>query len=200
MKQLDKIIYISGVARSGTSWVAQILNSSPDICFRFQPFFSYEFKDRVSEESSKEELEKIFSDLYGTDTEFLTQKNKQESGEYPTFEKNKETSILAFKENKYQSVIEPALRRVDNLFGVGVIRNPCAVINSWRNNVKEFPEGSDIMKEWRFANCKNIGNEDYFGYYKWKEVANLYLDLEQKYPDRFKILHYVLFFVVGKII
>ena len=46
------------------------------------------------------------------------------------------------------------------------------------------------MEEWRFAACKNKGPEDYFGYYKWKEVANLYLDLKQQFPERVSILSY----------
>ena len=54
----------------------------------------------------------------------------------------------------------------------------------------EFPTGSTILQEWRFGNCKNKGNEDYFGYYKWKEVANLYIDLQEKYPKRFMLLKY----------
>lgn len=64
------------------------------------------------------------------------------------------------------------------------------VISTWRKNPKEFPPGSEIRKEWRFGNCKNKGNEDYFGYYKWKEVAHLYMDLRDKYPDRFTLLRY----------
>ena len=71
-----------------------------------------------------------------------------------------------------------------------MIRNPNATLYSWTQNEKEFPLGSDIIKEWRFGNCKNTGNEDYFGYYKWKEVANLYLDLKEKYPDRVYLIHY----------
>ena len=39
-------------------------------------------------------------------------------------------------------------------------------------------------------NWENKGNEDFFGYYKWKEIVNLYLDLRDKYPDRFALLRY----------
>ena len=34
-----------GCPRSGTSWLGQIFNSAPDVAYRYQPLFSYEFKD-----------------------------------------------------------------------------------------------------------------------------------------------------------
>jgi hypothetical protein len=186
---IEKVLYIGGVARSGTSWVGQILNSSPYTRFRFQPLFSYEFREKINEDSKSEEYQNFYKDLYNVDTDFLTQKDKVLKGVYPQFNKTDE-KILVFKENRFQSFIEPMLRKSSNLIFIGVIRNPCATLYSWTQNEKEFPQGSDIMKEWRFANCKNKGNEDYFGYFKWKEVANLYLDLEQKYSDRVHIIHY----------
>ena len=186
----QNVIYIAGVARSGTSWIAQVLNSSPEVCFRFQPLFAYEFKGRVNEDSSREEYEHLFMDMYSTETSFLTQTDKQQTGYYPSFEKQSNPRTLVFKENRYQSMLEPMLRRVPKLKAVGIVRHPCAVLNSWRKNPKEFPPGSEILKEWRFGNCKNKGNEDYFGYYKWKEVAHLYMDLLDKYPDRFTLLRY----------
>lgn len=186
----EKVVYVAGVARSGTSWIGQIVNSSPDVRFRFQPFFSYEFKGRVDEESDRPAFESLFAELYRTESGFLTQADKRRSGEYPEFAKRAAPSALAFKENRYQSIIEPMLRRIPYLQVVGVVRHPCAVLNSWRQNAKEFPPGSEILKEWRFGGCKNGGHADYFGYYKWKEVANLYLDLKEKYPDRFALVRY----------
>lgn len=190
MSNLQNVVYVAGVARSGTSWIAQVLNSSPDVCFRFQPLFAYEFKGRVTEDSSREEYEALFHEMYDTATPFLTQEDKQLTGDYPKFKKNPAPRTLVFKENRYQSILEPMLRRVSYLKGIGIVRHPCAVLNSWRKNAKEFPPGSDILKEWRFGNCKNKGNEDYFGYYKWKEIANLYMDLREKYTERFTLLRY----------
>ena len=187
---MNKIIYIGGVARSGTSWVGQIINSSPIVRYKFQPLFSYEFKNRIHEDSSKSEFDKFLIDLFNTSSEFLDQDKKIADGQYPTFLKNKVQTVLAFKENRYQSIIEPMLRKVKNIYFIGIIRNPCAVINSWRKNQSEFPAGYDILNEWRFANCKNNGNEDYFGYYKWKEVAHLYHDLIDKYPRNVYIINY----------
>lgn len=186
---IEKSVYIGGVARSGTSWLGQIFNSSPIVKFRFQPLFSYEFRDRISEDSDDEEYQKFYDDLFNSDSDFLTQKDKILKGVYPRFDKGNE-KILVFKENRFQSFIEPMLRKSANLCFVGIIRNPNATLNSWSQNEKEFPPGSQLTKEWRFANCKNKGNEDYFGYYKWKEVANLYLDLKEKFGKRVHIIHY----------
>jgi hypothetical protein len=186
---LNNVIYIGGVARSGTSWVGQLINSCPSVRFRFQPLFAYEFKNTLSEESSLKDIENFYNDLYNSSSEFLNQSDKVKAGIYPDFSKENETT-LAFKENRYQSFIEPMLRKHKETKFVGVIRNPNATLYSWTQNEKEFPKDADILKEWRFGNCKNQGNEDYFGYYKWKEVANLYLDLKDKFPDRVYIFHY----------
>lgn len=190
MIALQNVVYVAGVARSGTSWIAQVLNSHPDVCFRFQPFFAYEFKGRVNEDSRPADYDQLFLDMYNTESSFLTQADKRSTGDYPQFEKHPSPQTLIFKENRYQSMLEPMLRRVPYLKSVGIVRHPCAVLNSWRKSPKEFPPGSEILREWRFGNCKNKGNEDYFGYYKWKEVAHMYLDLRDKYPDRFTLLRY----------
>ncbi len=190
MTGTTKVAFVAGVARSGTSWIGQILNSAPSVAFRFQPLFSYELKSQVDEASSSADFAAFFDRMYRTDTTFLTQRDKRESGVYPDFYKAADPDYLIFKENRYQSIFGPMLRRVPGLRGIGVVRHPCAVLNSWRKNEHEFPKGSDIIQEWRFADCKNLGSEDYFGFYKWREVANLYLDLAQQHPERFLVLRY----------
>jgi len=190
MSRPDTVTYLAGVARSGTSWLGQIFDSSPDVRFRFQPFFAYEFKNRVNEDSTEDEFNKLLENIYNTESPFLTQQDKRDSGDYPVFSKSKNTHHLVLKENRYQYIIEPLMRKCPEVKLVGIIRNPNAVLNSWMKNPKEFPHGSDPMDEWRFGNCKNQGHEDFFGYYKWKEIANLYLDLQDKWPDRVFVLRY----------
>ena len=186
----DTITYLAGVARSGTSWLGQIFDSSPEVRFSFQPFFSYEFKNKVNEDSTQSEFDQLLKDIYNCDSSFLTQEDKRKSGEYPTFKKTSNTGNMVFKENRYQYIIEPLMRKCHKVQLVGIIRNPNAVLNSWMKNPKEFPSESDPMKEWRFGDCKNRGHEDFFGYYKWKETSNLYLDLQSKWPSRVYVLKY----------
>jgi len=186
-----QIIVIAGVARSGTSWIAQIIDSSPDVTFRFQPLFSYTFKNAVTEDSTREEYLNFFNRIYNSSDDFLLQTDKRKSKLYPVFQKNSAPRRLAFKENGHQYVLPKMLQYFENLQLVGIVRHPCGTLNSWLQNPKEFPPDADPRREWRFGSCKNQGKaENFFGYYKWKEVANLYLDLKDKYPHKFFIAKY----------
>ncbi len=187
----EQVVVIAGVARSGTSWIAQIINSSPDVCFRFQPLFSYAFKNVVTEDSSREEYLEFFNGIYNSSDDFLLQTDQKKGNLYPVFEKNSAPRYLVFKENGYQYVLPKMLQYFQNLKLLGVVRHPCGSLNSWLQNPKEFPPDADPRKEWRFGSCKNQGKaENFFGYYKWKEVASLYLDLKDKYPERVFIAKY----------
>lgn len=190
MRENFPYIYVTGVARSGTSWIGQVLNSSHNVVFRFQPFFAYEFKGRVDEDSDAPEFRKVFAAMAATESEFLTQEDKIASGLYPRFEKAGDAETLVMKENRYQSLVPQLVRKVPELGLLAVVRNPCAVLNSWRKNAKEFPPGNDFAKEWRHGMCKNMGPEDCFGYYRWKEAANQYLDLLAQFPQRVFLLRY----------
>jgi len=188
----DQVIVIAGVARSGTSWLGQIIDSSPDVAYRFQPLFSYAFKGAINPDSSREEYEHFFKYIYLSNDEFLLQTDKRDEGLYLVFkEKNENPRFLAFKTCRYQYILNKMLYYFDNVKLIGIIRHPCGVINSWLKNPKEFPQGADSIKEWRFAACKNLGREEeFFGYYKWKEVAYIYLDLKEKYPNNVYIVKY----------
>lgn len=190
MKEPRRVVFISGVARSGTSWLGQIFDSCPSVRFRFQPLFSYEFKDKINFDSSGKNLEDFLNELHQNDSPFLVQLDKRKSGEYPVFGKETDTSDLVFKENRYLYLIEKMMRDCKRMKLIGIIRNPNAVLNSWMRNEKEFPLGSNPLEEWRFGDCKNSGHQDFFGYYKWKEASNIYLDLQDKYPDRVTVLKY----------
>jgi hypothetical protein len=187
----EKTIAIAGVARSGTSWIGQIIDSSPDVAFRFQPLFSYAFKGAVTEDSTREEYMKFFTGIYNSTDDFLLQTEKRRANLYPVFQKSESPRYLAFKENHYQYVLPKMLELFENLKLLGIVRHPCGCLNSWLQNPKEFPPGADYRQEWRFGACKNLGKvESFFGYYKWKEIANLYLDLKDKYPERVFIVKY----------
>jgi hypothetical protein len=186
-----RVIVIAGVPRSGTSWLGQIIDSSPEVAYRFQPLFSYAFKDAVSIDSDKREYEQFFRGLYESTDDFLLQIDKRVSGLYPTFEKKNDPDYLVLKTCRYQYLLSKMLRYFEDLKVLGIIRHPCGVINSWLKNPKEFPEGAQPRMEWRFGACKNKGRpEEFFGFYKWKEVAHLYLDLQMKHPTQMYIIKY----------
>jgi hypothetical protein len=59
------------------------------------------------------------------------------------------------------------------------------------SNPKEFPIGSDPWSEWRWGACKNQSKEEnFFGFYKWRESTNIFLDLQAMFPDRVRIVRY----------
>lgn len=183
-----KVVALYGVPRSGTSWLGEILDSCPDIAYRFQPLFSYRFKNRILTESEKEDIEKFFCELYEEkDDEFINLKKGKENGIYPTFKEKKENlSILAYKEVRYLYTIPLLLRKYENIKIIGIVRNPHDVLESWINASSEFKPEWDIMKEWEIAAAKNeYRPENYYGYYKWKEYIKMNSDMRKEYPERF---------------
>ncbi len=185
-----KVIGIHGVPRSGTTWLGQIVDSNPNVEYRFQPLFSYAFKDYLKPSSKKEDFIVFLEKIYDSQDDFLLQRENKKMGHYPGFEKIKEPSVLAFKMVRYHYLIPQFLEFVLLYKGVGIIRHPCAVLNSWFNQPREFPENGDPMKEWRFGKIRNRKPEEYWGYEKWKEVAGLFMELEESHPKRFKIIVY----------
>ncbi len=189
----QNVVALYGVPRSGTSWLGQILDSCPDAVFRFQPLFSYRFKDRIKLDSTGEEIEEFFQELYReNEDEFLNQIDKRKSGVYPSFEKKEASpSILAYKEGRYCYTIPLLLQRYEKIHIIGIVRNPYDVLESWINAPSEYKPEWDIYKEWDLATSKNeYRPENYFGYYKWKEFLKLNADMQKKYPDRFRTVRY----------
>jgi hypothetical protein len=190
-RSFDSVVVIAGVARSGTSWLGEILNSSPEVAYRFQPIFSYAFKNAVNEDSDTAAFERFFDGIYQSDDAFLMQRDKRESGLYPTFAKLPNPRCLAWKEARHQYLFGRMLRLFPNSKLLAIIRHPCAVINSWLRTPTEFPAGADARSEWRLGACKNQGKpENFFGYYKWKETAHMYLDLLDQRPEQVRIVRY----------
>lgn len=187
----DSIAVVAGAPRSGTSWLGQIVDSSPQVVYRYQPLFSYAFKNFVDFDSPPQRWQELFERLYVARDDFLEQRKQRESGAYPTFEKDPDPRLLAFKETRYHYLLRKMLESSGVLRLVAVVRNPCAVVNSWIRNPREFPPGSDLRTEWRFGACKNEGREEnFFGFYKWKELVHIFMDLRAQHPDRVHLVRY----------
>jgi hypothetical protein len=187
-----KRIAVHSAPRSGSSWIGQIFNSVPGVCYRYQPLFSYAFKGALTPHSTKAEIVDFYERIAASDDAFLLQKEQAEKGNYPVFEKT-EPEFCVYKEVRYHHILENLMAQDDEVKVVGIVRNPLAVIHSWLNAPKEFRKelGWDPLQEWRFAPNKNAGKpEEFNGYEKWKEVADIFLRLKERYPDRFYMLHY----------
>jgi len=188
-----KKIGIHSVPRSGSSWIGQIFNSSPDINFKFQPLFSYAFKDYLSETSSKEEINSFFEKIALSDDPFLLQQEKIDKGIYPAFKKSVQKTHIVYKEVRYHHILENMLKVDSDVIVVGIVRSPYAVVKSFLNAPREFRKdlGWDELAEWRYAKKKNLDrSEEFNGYEKWKEVVLLFQKLKKQYPNRFCFVKY----------
>ncbi len=188
-----KKIAIHSVPRSGSSWLGQILNSSPKVNFKFQPLFSYAFKDALDENSSRKEINAFFNDISLSNDNFLKQQDKIDSGSYPNFNKDDLFSHVIYKEVRYHHILENLLKQDKEIRIIGLIRNPFAVIHSFLKSPREFRKdlGWLELDEWKYAKKKNLNKkEEFYGYEKWKEVCILFNKLKTQYPDRFYLLAY----------
>lgn len=186
-----QIIAIQSVPRSGSSWLGQIFKSSPQVAFRFQPLFAYAFKGRLGPQSERAECIRFFEDLLHTKDDFILQRDSRIHVDYPSFAEPEEATLLVMKEVRYHNILRNLMHQVPELKVVGLVRHPCAVIDSWIHAPREFDPEWSVEEQWRTGALKNEGRpEEFFGFDKWKEVALLFLELSSAYPDRLKVLRY----------
>ena len=188
---MDNIIWISGMPRSGTTWLSQIFASSPDVRLKFCPLFSYEFKNALNEKSSAEEWRNLFTQAYETKSDYLDQEYLREKGLVPTFTlKNDEPSNLVIKSTRFHNLIPCVLALHPDIQFVHIIRDPRATIYSWLSNHYEFPKGADVKKHWESGECRKGGYGEFWGFTDWMNTSHQALELEAKYPERFKVIRY----------
>ena len=120
-----KRIAIHGVPRSGTTWLGEIINSSSNVKYKFQPLFSYELKDSLDKNSELVEIDDFFEKLEKMNSPFLDQEEAKKKGIIPVFEKNEITHIV-YKEVRYHHIIKNLLLKDSGIKIVGIIRNPLA--------------------------------------------------------------------------
>ncbi|MFM9824803.1 sulfotransferase domain-containing protein [Flavobacterium sp.] len=188
-----KRIAIHSVPRSGSTWLGEIFNSNPDVIYKYQPLFSYAFKDRLTTKSSVKEIIEFYKEIGESNDDFLNQIEARKKGKMTFFKKKDYIKSIVYKEVRYHHIIENLLINDSEIKVIGLVRNPLAVINSWLNAPKEFKKdlGWDLQEEWRYASKKNQNKpEEFNGYEKWKEVTKLFLDLKQRYPNQFCMVNY----------
>jgi len=185
-------VAVHGVPRSGTTWVGEILNSSPNVIYKYQPLFAYALKGFLTPNSTPAEIDAFFSRLVTTQDEFMDQVAAREAGKLPSFTKSTPTHVV-YKEVRYHGILTNLLQRAPDVRLIAVIRNPLATLNSWLRAPREFRQdlGWSVAAEWRAAPSKNLDRpEEYNGYERWKEATRLFLRLEAQFPDRVHLLRY----------
>jgi hypothetical protein len=186
-----RIVGIHGAPRSGTSWLGQLFNSSEHVAYRYQPMFSYAFKDRLNVHSSVAEVSGFFADLLQSNDEFVLQRGKASMAGYELSFAKKATTHLVYKEVRHHQLLTQLLRTEPRLLVIGLIRNPCAVLHSWIHAPREFQADWNVDEEWWYAPGKNEGHpENWYGFQKWKELALLLHRLRDTYPKRVHLVRY----------
>lgn len=186
---MDKIA-IFGVPRSGTTWLSQIFNSHQDVALRFQPLFSYGHKGGLTENSNAVEIRSFFEEILRTQDAFALMETELQKN-YPVFIKAATPTHIVFKETRYLHVIENLLIQCSEVKIIGIVRNPLAVMGSWMLAPKEFNSAWDINSEWRGAPSKNQNRrEEFYGFDKWKKVAEAFLRFKNQFPQQFLLISY----------
>lgn len=185
------VVAIHGAPRSGTSWLGQLFNSSEHVAYRYQPLFSYAFKDRLKKYSSHREIQTFFQDLLASDDPFVLQQGKASLAGYSlTFPKSALTHVV-YKEVRYHHLLEHLLGCYPLMKLVALIRDPRAVVHSWLRSPREFHPSWDPLSEWSTGTLKNENREEnWFGYQRWKELAYLFLSLKTLFPRRVYLVTY----------
>ena len=183
-------IAIHSVPRSGSTWLGEILNSSANVKYYFQPLFSYKFKDYLDEHSSKEDIDNFFSMLNDTHDEFICQDSQRLVGTLPNFGKSNPTHVI-YKEVRYHHILENLIDKDIGIKLILLVRNPIEVMNSWVNAPKEFDKSWDAEKELLYAEMKNQGRrENFFGLNAWIQTTELFEHLARSYSKRVLLINY----------
>lgn len=185
-------VAVHGAPRSGTTWLGEIINSSPQVIYKFQPLFSWCMKHcALQKDSSADSIRRFFDTLAATDDEFLDQVQRRQNGVFPAFAKETPTHV-AYKEVRYHYVLPNLVEQSDTRV-VLLVRSPMAVINSWLRAPREFRRdlGWKEEEEWRHAPHKNQQREEeYNGFERWKEVVRMFTRLATDHPDRVLLIEY----------
>jgi hypothetical protein len=186
-----QVIWLSGMPRSGTTWLSQIFASSPQVRLKFCPLFSNEFKNLLDETSSAEEWENLFFNVYHRNSEFLDQDYLRKKGFIPTFPlKDGVPSHLVIKTTRFHNLVPKLMELNKTIRFVHLVRDPRATIHSWLTNPHEFPDDANPQVEWRSGFCRNNGPGEFWGFDAWKAVNLQALNLQKDYANRFRIWSY----------
>lgn len=176
-----KILFLSGIARSGTSWLGKIFASHPEVLYHFEPFnLVQERKNldgRLKFWTLLPELEKL--KLADKDEEAINKLaipldrfwdvRDRTLDRRPYFPQPQQPKLMAIKED-FTGVVE-----ICAYFGqvIQIVRDPRAVLNSLINHTRFG----------RHYGAKSVAE-------RWAEKNSRFLDLQQAQPDRFKVVKY----------
>lgn len=187
----DRVVWLSGMPRSGTTWLGQILASHPDVRLKYCPLFSYEFAGRCDANSTPAQWAELLREVYERPSRFLDQEFLRADGSVPRFPvRSAVPPVLAIKSNRFHHLSDAILGSVPSLRWIAVVRHPAATIHSWITNPTEFPSGANPAVEWRTGACRKTKPSEFWGFEDWLRVTSGQVALSKTYPGRVVILHY----------
>lgn len=185
-------IFVLGMPRSGTSWLSQIFESSPDCLVRLSPNYSYPLKNRLSIDTSLADWLEALRLAAESDDPFMTQNWRRNTGEFTRFPDalTRKACRLVIKDTRFHAVYQSGMSLMPRAKAVVIVRHPAAMLWSWRS-CKEFPSGGDFSRDWRSGACKKgEGPGEYWGFDDWKVLTLEYCRLAQAWPERYCIIRY----------
>jgi len=191
LRPTPRVIILAGMPRSGTTWLGHIFDSHPDVAYRVCPLFCHSLKNALSPASERAEWERVLRLAFHEPSEYMLGIQGRRAGELPPFTwKSVPPTRLVLKFDRHQNLVRHALRHFPDLSVVGIVRHPCAAIDSWLRTPKEFPSDADPLAHWRSGAVKKRWPGDHFGFDDWVWLTNELLDLERVYPERVEVVRY----------
>ena len=185
-------LFLLGMPRSGTTWLSQIFESSPDFIVRLSPNYSWPLKNQLDLGSSREGWVANLSAALTTDDPFMTQNYHRDTGELSTFPPRSLQTVkrFAIKDTRFHDLYQRAMKLFDEAQLIYLVRHPAGMLNSWWLS-KEFPAGADFAAEWRGGACRKMeGPGEYWGFDDWRALTERYLTLERQAPERYRVCRY----------
>ena len=188
---LDAPIFLLGMPRSGTTWLSQVFESSPDVVVRLSPPYSYDFRGSLAAGSDAAGWREVLGGSVASDDRFLTQNWRRDSGELPEFADDKaDASRLAIKDTRFHDLYESGMAALPAARMIYIVRHPGASLWSWRM-CKEFPADADFGEQWRSGQCrKQDGPGEYWGFDDWLALTQAYYERAAADPQRYLVVRY----------
>lgn len=160
----NQVISIFGVPRSGTTWLGEIFNSSPNVRFKFQPLHSYQLREKYSIlDFSLVEIDEVIKDISSTRGNYVNSPIKHQKNDI---------TFLVWKEVRFHNVINYLKQLKTRSYIIYIFRNPEDVLLSWLNS-NEFKENQLKFENFFNPITSNITSHDYFGIQGWKRSFNI---------------------------
>ena len=186
-----RIIWVNGLPRSGTSWLCQIIDSSPQVAFRMAPLFSWQFRDRMRIDDDDIAWSLFFKEVYRTNDAWMLQTERRKSGLFPSFaSKQVHPGVLVVKDVRHHDYIPRLLQLPIDFHVVHIIRDPRAAICSWLTDPKQFPATADTLVHWRSGAVRKISPHEFWGFEDWKKLTAYYLRAKEEHPDRVHLVRF----------